>query len=151
MYLFSLCNQLVNFGDWYFVTVWITVLILPNDFSIHRWSICALSCPFPSSIFSFLFLGRVFCLFEDRYSWAKSLIDDESSFHPVYISTCVSVRKQMGKDNRDEVTHAFGGKYLPEVDLVSASVFIFLSITISWKMVIPHPCTFNYHLCLWFL
>lgn len=61
----------------------------------------------------------------------QELIDDESSFHPAYISTCVSVRKKMGKDNRDEVTHAFGGKCLPEVDLVSASVFIFLSIMIS--------------------
>ena len=27
MYLFSLCNQLVNFGDWFFLTVWITVFI----------------------------------------------------------------------------------------------------------------------------
>lgn len=63
--------------------------------------------------------------------WAKSLTVGELGFHHTHIPACVSLRRQMTKDYGEEVTHEFGGKCLPEVDLSSTSLFIFLTITLS--------------------
>ena len=113
--------------------------IFPTFFFVSRWDFL-------------LIWGQIFMKSEPCWCWAEfSPLLMWVKFSPrLQFNTCLCQKEKSGRTVGGEVTHAFRGKYLPKIDLASVSVFILLSIMISWKMGIPHPCTFNNHLYLCF-